>query len=181
MSYKYLVLKWLWHDQLYDIKDWNLKLKYTFQLLELLRSLLKSLKHHADDDNLQNIQIEVKFKSFSRLASQSIFFYFTRKNVSWLWILCHFLQGENFMCRFISMTVEKPIFFESRNAIIEVWWITNDIKVIATWLVLNYSYLLFRPKEKMVSGKGLVFISGEIVYVYKNEIKMSLWKLDTEN
>lgn len=84
------------------------------------------------------------------------------------------------MCRFISMTVEKPIFFESRNAIIEVWWITNDIKVIATWLVLNYSYLLFRPKEKMVSGKGLVFISGEIVYVYKNEIKMSLWKLDTE-
>lgn len=85
------------------------------------------------------------------------------------------------MCRFISMTVEKSIFFESRNAIIEVWWITNDIKVIATWLVLNYSYLLFRPKEKMVSGKGLVFISGEIVYVYKNEIKMSLWKLDTEN
>lgn len=29
-------------------------------------------------------------------------------------------------------------------------------------------------------GKGLVFISGEIVYVYKNEIKMILWKLDTE-
>lgn len=122
-------------------------------------------------------------KVFHDLLHRAYFFYFTRKNVSWLWILCHFLQGENFMCRFISMTVEKPIFFESRNAIIEGWWITNDIKVIATWLVLNYSYLLFRPKEKMVSGKrfGLHFRWNSVCVQEWNQnesMKAWHWKLN---
>lgn len=56
--------------------------------------------------------------------------------------------------------------------------------VIATWLVINYRYLLSGPTEEMVRGEKFGFhsnVSDEALNLYRNEIKMGITKLKTKD
>lgn len=150
---------------------------------EECESLLES-----SEDNLS--QSEVKFKSleqfFPQIASQSIVFSFYQKKCNSAVSIVPYIAVSKTHVQFHFYDCEKDLYFLSQ----EMPLFSHDDTelfletVIATWLVLNYRHLLSGPTEGMVKGEKFGFhsnVSDEVLNLYRNEIKMGITELRTEN
>nr|XP_011453915.2 uncharacterized protein LOC105346863 [Crassostrea gigas] len=142
----------------------------------------------SSEDNLS--QNEVKFKSleqfFPQIASQSIVFSFYQKKCNSAISIVPYIAVSKTHVQFHFYDCEKDLYFLSQ----EMPLFSHDDTelfletVIATWLVLNYRYLLSGPTEGMVKGEKFGFhsnVSDEVLNLYRNEIKMGITELKTEH
>lgn len=108
--------------------------------------------------------------------AQSIVFKFYQKKCNQAVNIVPFMAVSKTHAQFHFYDCEKDIYFFSQ----ELPLFAHDCDelllstVIATWLVLNYRYLLSGPTEEMVCGEKFGFhlnVSNEALNLYRHEIE----------
>eukprot|EP00105_Crassostrea_gigas_P016788 XP_011434306.1 PREDICTED: uncharacterized protein LOC105333164 [Crassostrea gigas] len=144
----------------------------------------ESLQDESSEDDLTEFDSLQKY--FSQTVAQSIVFSFYQKKCNQAVNIVPFIAVSKTHVQFHFYDCEKDLYFLSQ----EMPLFAGDCDellmetVIATWLVINYRYLLSGPTEEMVRGEKFGFhsnVSDEALNLYRNEIKMGITKLKTKD